>query len=80
MRECQTREWRNYETAWNKEKSRKGKKEIKEAAARLPASRPWYPLRFINFSQRQCQSHGGFPAAGAPGDPRLLSGLLRSGI
>lgn len=34
MRECQTREWRNYETAWNKEKSRKGKKEIKEAAAR----------------------------------------------
>ncbi|TGZ52598.1 Uncharacterized protein DBV15_07108, partial [Temnothorax longispinosus] len=34
VRECQTREWRNYETAWNKEKSRKGKKEIKEAAAR----------------------------------------------
>ncbi|KYN33515.1 hypothetical protein ALC56_12227, partial [Trachymyrmex septentrionalis] len=36
VRECQTREWRNYETAtaWNKEKSRKGKKEIKEAAVR----------------------------------------------
>ncbi|KYM84118.1 hypothetical protein ALC53_05495 [Atta colombica] len=36
IRECQTREWRNYETAtaWNKEKSRKGKKEIKEAAVR----------------------------------------------
>ncbi|EGI70908.1 hypothetical protein G5I_00334 [Acromyrmex echinatior] len=36
VRECQTREWRNYETAtaWNKEKSRKGKKEIKEAVVR----------------------------------------------
>lgn len=63
----------------NKEKSRKGEERDQGGCrARLPASRPWYPLRFINFSQRQCQSHGGFPAAGAPGKPRgqgLLSAL-----
>lgn len=65
-----SRERRNYEraTAWNKEKSRKGKKEIKERLpCALPASRPWYPLRFINFSQRQCQSHGVFRLQGLLG-------------
>lgn len=61
-------------------RERGGRKRSRRLPRALPASRPWYPLRFINFSQRQCQSHGGFPAAGwgswGPEAPPLSYGLV----